>query len=138
MAELTLQAKVDNLGQVMDLVEEQLTPAGCKMKTLMQVQIAVEEIFVNIAHYAYEESVGMVTIQVDVEGAPGQEQAAVITFADSGTPYNPLEREEPDLGLSVEERPVGGLGIFMVKKSVDSVEYEYRNGENVLVLRKGF
>ena len=120
MAELTLQAKVDNLGQVMDLVEEQLTPAGCKMKTLMQVQIAVEEIFVNIAHYAYGESVGMVTIQVDVEGAPGQ------------------EREEPDLGLSVEERPVGGLGIFMVKKSVDSVEYEYRNGENVLVLRKGF
>ena len=113
MAELTLQAKVDNLGQVMDLVEEQLTPAGCKMKTLMQVQIAVEEIFVNIAHYAYGESVGMVTIQVDVEGAPGQEQAAVITFADSGTPYNPLEREEPDLGLSVEERPVGGLGIFM-------------------------
>lgn len=138
MAELTLQAKVDNLGPVMDLVEKQLMPAGCKMKTLMQVQIAVEEIFVNIAHYAYGESVGMVRIQVDVERTTEQEQAAVITFADSGTPYNPLERKEPDTGLSAEERPIGGLGIFMVKKSVDSVEYEYRNGENVLVLKKRF
>lgn len=133
MAELTVLASLAHLGQVMDFVEEQLEDTGCGMKTLMQVQMAVEEIYVNIASYAYGSSQGMVTIRMEVEKEPGQ---VVITFSDRGIAYNPLEREDPNITLSAEERPVGGLGIFMAKKSMDSMKYEYQDGENVLIMRK--
>lgn len=135
MAELRLQANTENLEQVMGFVEEQLAHTGCDTKALMQVQMAVEEIYVNIANYAYSPSAGMATVRVEVEKQAELEQA-VITFIDRGVPYNPLEREDPDVSLSAEERPVGGLGIYMVKKSVDSVEYKHKDGENVLILRK--
>ena len=133
MAELTLQASLEKLDEVLAFVEENLEKNDCPMKVLMQVQIAVEEIFVNIAHYAYDSEQGMVTIRVEVGGDPLQ---VIITFIDQGIPYDPLKKEDPDVTLSAEERKIGGLGIFMVKKSMDDVKYEYTDGKNILTICK--
>ena len=133
MAELTVQASLEKLDEVLAFVEESLEKNECPMKVLMQVQIAVEEIFVNIAHYAYDSEQGMVTIRVEVGGDPLQ---VIITFIDQGIPYDPLKKEDPDVTLSAEERKIGGLGIFMVKKSMDDVKYEYTDGKNILTICK--
>ena len=133
MAELTLQASLEKLDEVLAFVEESLEKNECPMKVLMQVQIAVEEIFVNIAHYAYDSGQGTATIRVEVGGDPLQ---VIITFIDQGVPYDPLKKEDPDVTLSAEERKIGGLGIFMVKKSMDDVKYEYADGKNILTISK--
>ena len=133
MAELTLQASLEKLDEVLAFVEENLEKNDCPMKVLMQVQIAVEEIFVNIAHYAYGSEQGTATIRVEVGGDPLQ---VIITFIDQGVPYDPLQKEDPDVTLSAEERQIGGLGIFMVKKSMDDMTYEYVNGKNILTICK--
>ena len=99
----------------------------------MQIDIAVEEIFVNIASYAYPNGDGTATISVSESTSP---TAIRITFVDSGIPYNPLAKEDPDITLGAEEREIGGLGIFMVKKSMDDVNYEYTHGHNRLTLVK--
>lgn len=134
MKELTLEAKVANLQQVLDFVDENLTSMRCPMKILMQIDVAVEEIFVNVASYAYAPDTGSVTIRMDLQEKP---RAVVITFIDSGIPYNPLAKEDPDVSLSAEERSIGGLGIFMVKKTMDKMEYEYTDKQNVLTMIKG-
>ena len=131
--ELTLEAKVANLQQVLDFVDENLTSMRCPMKILMQIDVAVEEIFVNVASYAYAPNTGSVTIRMDLQEKP---RAVVITFIDSGIPYNPLAKEDPDVSLSAEERSIGGLGIFMVKKTMDKMEYEYTDQKNVLKMYK--
>ena len=105
----------------------------CNMKVQMQIDVAVEEIFVNIASYAYTPEVGMVTIQVEILDDP---ERAEITFIDKGIPYNPLAKEDPDTTLSAEERQIGGLGIYMVKKSMDAMRYEHTDGQNILTLVK--
>mgnify|MGYP003080580628 CR=1 FL=1 len=98
-----------------------------------QIDIAIDEVFSNIAHYAYHPSVGSATVKIEVIEEP---MSVVITFIDGGTPYNPLEKEDPDITLSAEEREIGGLGIFMVKKSMDSIDYEYKDGQNILRIKK--
>lgn len=133
MAELTLQASLEKLDEVLAFVEENLEKNDCPMKVLMQVQIAVEEIFVNIAHYAYGSEQGTATIRAEVGGDPLQ---VIITFIDQGVPYDPLQKEDPDVTLSAEDRQIGGLGIFMVKKSMDDVKYEYADGKNILTISK--
>lgn len=133
MKELTLEAKVANLQQVLDFVDENLKSMRCPMKILMQIDVAVEEIFVNVASYAYTPNTGSVTIRMDLQEKP---RAVVITFIDSGIPYNPLAKEDPDVSLSAEERSIGGLGIFMVKKTMDKMEYEYTDQKNVLKMYK--
>ena len=132
--ELTLQAVTENLDQVLAFVEENVEEWECPLKVLMQVQIAVEEIYVNIAKYAYKTEAGEATIRVEVKGEPRQ---VCITFVDQGVPYDPLAKEDPDVTLSAEERQIGGLGIFMVKKSMDDVEYMYQDGSNILTIKKG-
>ena len=133
MKELTIEAKVENLHQVLAFVDEYLESLGCPMKIQMQIDVAVEEIFVNVASYAYTPSTGSVTLQLDSEPSP---LSVSITFIDSGVPYNPLAKEDPDVTLSAEERKIGGLGIYMVKKTMDSMTYEYKNQQNVLKLTK--
>ena len=133
MAELTLQASLEKLDEVLAFVEENLEKNDCPMKVLMQVQIAVEEIFVNIAHYAYGSEQGTATIRAEVGGDPLQ---VIITFIDQGVTYDPLQKEDPDVTLSAEDRQIGGLGIFMVKKSMDDVKYEYADGKNILTISK--
>ena len=135
MAELVVDALVENLNKVLAFVEEHLESYGCSIKAAMRIQIAVEEMYVNIAHYAYEGTLGTATILM--EHLP--EQGAVkIVLKDSGKPYNPLEKEDPDVTLSTEERPIGGLGIYMVKNSMDDVKYDYISGHNIFSFSKSW
>ena len=103
------------------------------MKEQMQIDLAVEEVFVNIAKYAYAPDKGRAVVRVEVCDDPVQVK---ITFLDHGKPYDPLAKDDPDVTLPVEVRPVGGLGIFMVKQSMDDVKYEYKDGTNILTLVK--
>ena len=134
MKSITLPATLENMDDVLDFVNGVLEEHDCPMKASMTIAIAVEEIFVNIAHYAYPSGEGEATVCCEVE--QGERPCAVIRLSDSGIPYNPLAHEDPDVTLSAEERKIGGLGIYMVKKSMDSVEYQHQDGQNVLTLRK--
>lgn len=133
MKELTIAAAVENIQAVTDFVNEQLESIGCPMKAQTQIDIAIDELFGNIAHYAYHPEVGPATVRVEVEEDP---LAVRISFIDNGVPYDPLAKADPDVTLSAEERGIGGLGIYMVKKSMDNVSYEYRDGQNVLRIKK--
>ena len=133
MKELTITATVENIDTVTDFVNEQLEAMDCPMKAQMQIDIAIDELFGNIAHYAYNPDVGDATVRVEVMEDP---MAVVITFIDNGVPYDPLTNADPDTTLSAEERQLGGLGIYMVKKTMDQVTYEYRDGQNILTIRK--
>lgn len=133
MAELTLEATLENLDPVLDFVNEQMEAHECPMGLITQVDLAVEEIYVNIAHYAYAPGTGDATIRCGVSGDP---LTVSIEFLDGGVPYNPLEREDPDITLSAEERDIGGLGIFMVKNLMDHIQYEYKDGKNILSIQK--
>lgn len=134
MKELTITALVENLNTVLAFVDEQLEAEGCPMRAQLQIDVAVEEIFVNIAHYAYAPEQGPATIRAEIVREPAT--AMVLTFLDEGVPYNPLAKEDPDVTQSAEERQIGGLGIFMVKKSIDTMEYEFKDGKNILTLKK--
>ncbi len=132
---LTVDAKAENLDQVLAFTEKQLEEAGCPMKVLTQIDVAVEEVFVNIANYAYGEGEGQAQITVETGKEPKE---AIITFRDKGVEFNPLAKEDPDTTLSAEERQIGGLGIYIVKKTMNEVEYKRIDGENVLTIRKVF
>ncbi len=133
MKELIVKASIENLDRVISFVDEVLEQRNCSMKAQMQIDVAVEEIFVNIASYAYQPGEGDAEITVDILEDPVR---AEITFIDSGIEYDPLKKEDPDVTLSAEERQIGGLGIFMVKKSMDDMVYNYINGQNVLKIVK--
>ena len=133
MKELTIAATVENIETVTDFVNEQLEAYDCPMKAQMQIDIAIDELFGNIAHYAYNPDVGEATVRVEVVEVP---LTVVITFIDKGVPYDPLAKADPDTTLSAEERDIGGLGIYMVKKSMDDVTYEYKDGQNILKIKK--
>ena len=133
MKELNIAATVENIEVVTDFVNEQLEALDCPMKAQMQIDIAIDELFGNIAHYAYKPDVGDATVRVEVLDDP---LAVVITFIDQGIPYDPLAKDDPDVTLSAEEREIGGLGIFMVKKTMDDVTYEYKDGQNILKIKK--
>ena len=132
---MTVDATVDNLSKVLAFIDEQLEANNCPMRVMLEIDVAAEEIFVNVASYAYTSGVGSVAIEVNFEDHP---KAVAIRFIDSGIPYNPLEKEDPDVTLPAEKRGIGGLGVFMVKKSMDEVTYEYKDGKNHLTIRKFF
>ena len=134
MKQLDVQAIDKNLPQVLAFVDEQLDAADCPKKIKIQIDLAVEEIFVNIAHYAYDPDIGTATVRVDVLGDP---PSVDITFIDNGIPYDPLAKQDPNVRLPAKERKIGGLGIFMVKKNMDDVKYEYIDGHNILTMKKG-
>ncbi len=131
--ELTLAATVENIETVTDFVNEELEAFDCPMKAQMQIDIAIDELFGNIANYAYHPEIGEATVRIEVFEEP---LSVVITFIDKGVPFNPLAEEDPNTTLSAEERPTGGLGVFMVKKSMDEILYEYEDGKNILKIRK--
>ncbi len=133
MKELTLPAARENIPAVIDFVNRELKSVGCPMKTEAQIDIAIDELYSNIANYGYDGENGRVLVLLETEIRP---RAVTISFIDEGRPFNPLEREDPDVSLSARERKIGGLGIFMVKKSMDDVRYEYRDGKNILTIRK--
>ena len=126
-------AIVEELDTVMQFVDQHLEATNCSQKVIGQVELAVEEIYTNIASYAYHPENGMAKIRCEVKGEPLQ---IIIGFSDEGKPYNPLKREMPDLTANVETREIGGLGIFLVRKMMDEVEYQFVDGKNILTIRK--
>ena len=133
MKELTITATVENIATVTAFVDEQLEALNCPMKAQMQIDIAIDELFGNIAHYAYNPDVGEATVRVEVQEDP---MAVIITFIDNGVAYDPLKQTAPDTSLSAEDRQIGGLGIFIVKKSMDEISYRYHEGQNILTIVK--
>ena len=134
MKELSLKASIENLVQVQEFIKKELQDYELSLKTEMEIEVAVEEIFVNIAQYAYRPKQGEIMVRCEVvcENVP----TAVISFMDWGKAFNPLEKEESDVTLSAEERQIGGLGIFMVKKLMDEVAYRYEEHKNIFTIWK--
>ncbi len=135
MNEMTVEATLENIPVITAFVDEQLEKYDCPMKAQAQIDIAIDELFGNIVRYAYHPEIGSATVQVEVVPEP---LAVVITFIDQGKPYDPLAKEDPNVTLSAEEREIGGLGIYIVKKSMNEITYEYKDGRNILKIRKDF
>ena len=133
MKEITVEAKVPNITAITAFIDEELEKAGCSMKAQMQLDIAADEVFANVSMYAYAPETGEVTVGLEVDE---ETKTATMQFRDRGIPCDPTKAEEPDVTLPAEKRRIGGLGIFMVKKSMDSVNYEYRDGQNILTITK--
>jgi len=130
MKELVIEATIDNLDEVMDFVNLELEQCKCPPDLLNEIDLAVEEIFVNIANYAYKPACGSAAIYIST----GEE--IVIRFEDTGKPYNPLEQAPPDLDKPLTERKIGGLGIFLVRQYMDNVAYKRADGKNILTITK--
>ena len=128
MKELTTEASIAQLDEVIDFIDEFLEEHECPMKIMTQINVAAEEIFVNIAHYSGSEKATITISESD--------GMAEITFTDSGRPYNPLEKPDPDITLPAEERDIGGLGVYIVKKTMDGVSYNHSGGCNIFTMRK--
>ena len=134
MDQITVRATFDQVKPVMDFVNAQLTELGCSEQVRVHVDVAIDELFGNIVRYAYSPEGGPVTVRVEVEDSP---LCVIITFIDHGVPYDPLSADFVDtIHMSAKERPIGGLGLFMVKKIVDNISYTYRDGQNILTIRK--
>ena len=133
MTNQTFPAKTESLPAVLGFVEETLENFGCPVNIQTAVCVAMEEVFVNVAHYAYPDGEGDMSLQV---GLDDQSRAITLCMRDRGIPFDPLKKPDPDITLSAEEREIGGLGIFIAKKTMDSLSYSYENGENVLTMMK--
>ena len=126
-------AKTEALSDVLGFVEQMLDSFECPIKIQVALCVAIEEVFVNVAHYAYGEGEGNMSLGIDFD-----EERRAITFrmTDKGVPFDPLKKPDPDITLSAEEREIGGLGIFITKKTMDSLTYTYENNENILTMIK--
>ena len=131
--ELVIEAVVENLDTVNLFVHKFIERFEVSKRTLMQLDLIVEEIFVNIASYAYVPNTGSVKILVEAKEEP---ITVSLTLIDSGVPYNPLEKYDPDVNLSADDRQIGGLGIFLTKKLVNDISYQYLDGQNILKIEK--
>ncbi len=133
MNEIKVEATIENIPKVTEFVDSILEECECPVKVQMQIDVAIDELMSNIAYYAYSQGTGEVVVRAEVSDAP---KTVALTFIDSGIQYDPLKKKDPDVSLPVEEREIGGLGIFIVKKTMDDVSYEYRDGQNILTIRK--
>ena len=133
MGEITVEAVTDSISRVTAFVDEELERIGCPMKANMQLDICIDEIFGNIANYAYGSGSGNATVQLDFDEA---ERVVTLTFIDSGMAFDPRDAPEPDTTSPLEERPIGGLGLFMVKNMTDSLDYRREGGCNILTIAK--
>ena len=129
----TFSARTEQLSDVLGFVDEMLSFADCPMKTQMSICVAIEEVFVNVAHYAYGGKDGDLTLTL---GFDEQTRTLKFIMSDSGIPFDPLKKPDPDITLSAEEREIGGLGIFITKKTMDELSYAYENGRNVLTMNR--
>ncbi len=133
MPKITLPAAIESIEAATDFINYILEGAGCPMKAQVQLDVALDELMSNVAMYAYAPETGDVTVSIKILDDP---RRAVITITDKGVPYDPLKKEDPDVTLSADEREIGGLGIFIVKKSMDDMTYAYKNGKNVVTVVK--
>lgn len=127
------KASIGSIPEITEFIENELEKVDCPIKTKVQIDVAVDEICSNIINHGYEGREGMLTVRFIFKEEP---RIACISFIDEGIPYNPLTKEDPDVTLSADERSIGGLGIFMVKKTMDDIKYKYENGQNVLTIIK--
>ncbi len=132
---IVLPAELPRVAEAIGFVEDTLTEGGCPQPVVFKMNIVTDEIFSNICKFAYPDGSGNAVIRASVDVAA---KKARLIFSDSGVDFDPLGRERPDTALPAEERPVGGLGILMVRKMMDEVSYERRGGENILTLVKNF
>ena len=132
---LDIEAQVDNLPLVTDFIGKKVSCLNISQMEMSQILIVTEELFVNIASYAYKPGTGRACLIARVSR---EENSIEITFIDSGVKYNPLEKEDPDITLDASKRKQGGLGIFFVKKKVDSMTYAYEDGKNIVTVKKFF
>lgn len=133
MLELTLPAVLESIPRAIGFIDQRLEEAGCGVKAQMQIDLAMDELLANIVHYAYAPGTGDMTVRFEFLEESGQ---AAITLVDGGRPFDPLQQDDPDVTLSIEERPIGGLGIYLVRKTMDEMRYEFRDGRNVLTILK--
>ena len=129
----TFPANTEALSDVLGFVDQMLDSVGCPMKIQMAVCVAIEEVFVNVAHYAYGEGEGNMCLGI---GFDEESRTVAFRMTDQGVPFDPLQKPDPDITLSAEDREIGGLGIFIAKKTMDSISYAYENGENILTMTK--
>ena len=133
MTNKTFPAKTQSLSEVLEFVEETLEGFECPMKIQTAISVAIEEVFVNVAHYAYPEGEGDMSLHI---GFDDQNRTITFRMTDKGVPFDPLKKPDPDITLSAEDREIGGLGIFITKKTMDSLTYAYEDGENILTMTK--
>ena len=133
MLEITVKAIREKLDEITESVNNALMEHGCSMRDVLRLDVVIDEIFANIAGYAYAPGTGDVTIRLSFENDPPK---VTLTFIDSGKPFDPLKRDDPDTKLDAAHRQIGGLGIFVVKKTMDEVGYRYADGQNILTVAK--
>ena len=131
----TFPAKTEALSDVLGFVDQILDSFECPMKIQTAICVAIEEVFVNVAHYAYGADEGTATLGI---GFNAESRTMTFCLKDKGIPFDPLNKPDPDITLSAEDREIGGLGIFITKKTMDAVTYTYENGENILTMVKKF
>ena len=131
MIEKIFPATDESLAEASGFVLSFLEENDCSPKAMIQIEVAFEELYVNVAHYAYGDKTGDIKITVEVNG-----DFTDISFVDTGKPFDPLAKPDPDITASADERQIGGLGIFMVKKTMDDVRYKYEDGQNMLTITK--
>lgn len=138
MKEITTKAVIENITEITMFADEYMEEVNVPMKAMVALDVAIDEMCSNVCNYAYKEAgeIGDITVRLSVRKE--EPKAFIITFVDEGVPYNPLEKEDPDVTLPIEDRSVGGLGIFMVKKSMDDMTYEYKDGKNIVTITKRF
>ena len=130
---LRVAADIENIEKVTELVGEVLKGTDCSCQVRDKINVAVDEIFSNIAKYAYAPGKGDVTVSAETDK---DRESITVTFKDNGKKYDPLEVNDPDVSLSADERTPGGLGVYMVRKLMDDVSYEYKDGQNILKIKK--
>lgn len=135
MKEIKVDATLENLSKVFGFLQEAFDSLSVKPQIKRQIKLCVEEIYMNITNYAYNPETGPAKISLDVNDGI-EPTKIIISFSDHGKPYDPLKHEDPDMELDLEDAPIGGLGIYLVKTTMDKVQYESKNGHNVLTIEK--
>lgn len=133
MAEIIVEAKTEKLEEINAFIEEQLEGTSCSMATLMKIELSIEELFVNIANYAYFPVDGMAKLEIELLDSP--ERVKCVLY-DRGKPFDPLAKKDPDITIPAEDKPIGGLGVFLVKKNMDEYYYEYKDEMNIMTIIK--
>ena len=130
--EITIEAKLEKVEEVLKFVNTELESRGVPFDVLQRIDLALEEIVVNICSYAYPEGQGIAIVAVSFP----KENVIQLDIKDRGIPYDPLKKPDPDISIPLKQSKIGGLGIYMTKKSMDEIAYEYEDGYNHMTLIK--
>ena len=129
---ITLPAVVDSIEKVTEFVNDRLQKSNIPQKIQTQIDVVIDELMSNVTKFAYRDGKnGDISVEMEVN-----EEEIAMTFRDSGVPFNPLEQADPDVNAPLEQRKIGGLGLFLVRKTMDKLNYVYENGQNVLTVIK--